>query len=181
MSDDVVNKNDVVNDIVLVLVGAPGAGKTTVGTAVAQRLGLTFTDTDELIADRAGKSIQDIFIEDGEEAFRDLEVEIVGEALQNSAGVLSLGGGAVLRSETQAALEGHNVVWLDVTADIASSRAGLGAPRPVLLGNVRGKMAKLLDARRPVYESVATVTVDASGDNIDDTIEQVASTIRSGM
>ncbi|MFZ1362265.1 MAG: shikimate kinase [Candidatus Nanopelagicales bacterium] len=167
------------NQVVLVLVGAPGAGKTTVGTAVADRLGLAFTDTDELIAERAGKSIQDIFIEDGEETFRDLEVEVVGDALQNGAGVLSLGGGAVLRSETQAALEGHKVVWLDVTADVASTRAGLGAPRPVLLGNVRGQMAKLLQARRPVYESVASVTIDASGDSVEDTIERVIDLVRS--
>lgn len=164
-------------DLVLVLVGAPGSGKTTVGTAVAQQLGLEFTDTDNLIVERAGKTIQDIFIEDGEQAFRDLEVEVVGQALTERAGVLSLGGGAVLRPETQAALEGRHVVWLDVTADVASTRAGLGAPRPVLLGNVRGQMAKLLEERRPVYESVATVTIDASGDNIEDTIKQVVNTI----
>lgn len=165
------------NNLVLVLIGAPGAGKTSVGTAVAEQLGVDFTDTDDLIVQRAGKPIQDIFIEDGEEAFRDLEVEVVAQALAECSGVLSLGGGAVLRPETQAALAGQHVVWLDVTADIASTRAGLGAPRPVLLGNVRGQMAKLLAARRPVYESVATVSVDASQDSIAATIDEVAATI----
>ena len=167
------------NNLVVVLVGAPGAGKTTVGTAVAAQLGVAFTDTDDLIVERAGKPIQDIFIEDGEDVFRDLEVEVVGKALTESTGVLSLGGGAPLRLETQEALQGHNVVWLDVTADVASTRAGLGAPRPVLLGNVRAKMSKLLDARRPVYESVATVTIDTSQDSIEDTIDQVVATTQN--
>lgn len=165
------------SQIALVLVGAPGAGKTTVGTAVAEQLDVPFTDTDELIVERAGKSIQDIFVEDGEDVFRDLEVEVVREALQNSAGILSLGGGAVLRPETQEALSGHHVVWLDVTADVASTRAGLGAPRPVLLGNVRGRMAKLLEARRPVYESVATATIDVSQLSPDETIAAVVATL----
>lgn len=162
---------------ILVIVGAPGAGKTTVGTAVAERLGCEFCDTDQLIELHAGKTVQDIFVDDGEQAFRDLEVAIVAQALSECSGVLSLGGGAVMRAETQTVLQGRNVLWLDVSAEVANKRVGLGVPRPVLLGNVRKQLATLLAARRPVYEAVATITVDSNQEDPEATVERVLALI----
>lgn len=148
---------------VVVLVGPPGAGKTTVGEVLAARLGVAFVDTDQVVERETGRTIADIFIEDGEEAFRALEVAAVGAALEGE-GVVALGGGAVLSEETRARLAGHRVVYLEVGVDDASRRTGLNAARPLLrLGNPRATWVKLLAARRPLYEEVATVVVATDG------------------
>ncbi len=145
----------------VVLVGAPGSGKSTVGALLAARLGLPFVDVDAVIEERAGRSVAEIFADDGEPAFRALEESITAELL-GQPGVLSLGGGAVLSAATRAALRGHRVVWLQVTASTAVSRVGLNEARPLLLGNVRGRLIKLLAERTPLYAEVATerVTTD---------------------
>lgn len=143
----------------LVVVGPPGAGKTTVGALLARRWGLTFRDTDQDVEDQAGKPVSDIFVDDGEAAFRRLEAAAVTAALTSHEGVLALGGGAVLDPSTRAALAGQHVAFLDVGLAEASSRVGLGVTRPLLLGNVRSQLKALLDARRPLYREVATVTV----------------------
>lgn len=148
---------------VIVLVGAPGAGKTTVGRRVARELGVDFADSDELIEMRAGKSVADIFIDDGEQAFRAMEREEISRALARSSGVLALGGGAVLDAATRAALREHTVVWLRVGISSATERVGMNASRPLLLGNVRGTLIRLLDERTPLYEEVATNVVDTDG------------------
>ncbi len=148
---------------VIVLVGAPGAGKTTVGRRVARELGVDFADSDELIEMRAGKSVADIFIDDGEQAFRAMEREEISRALARSSGVLALGGGAVLDAATRAALREHMVVWLRVGISGATERVGMNASRPLLLGNVRGTLIRLLDERTPLYEEVATNVVDTDG------------------
>ncbi len=137
-----------------------GAGKTTVGRLVAASLGVGFADTDELIEAQAGKAVQDIFVEDGEDAFRALEHSTVAQALGEHDGVLSLGGGAVLDPTTQALLAGHRVVFLRVGLANAVKRVGLGTGRPLLLGNVRARVKHLLDERAPIYERLARFTID---------------------
>ena len=163
----------------LVLVGPPGAGKTTVGRLIAGRLGVSFRDTDEDIEAAAGKPVADIFVDDGEATFRELERAAVAEALASAAGVVSLGGGAVLDPSTREKLRGHPVVFLDVGLSAAAGRVGLAASRPLLLGNVRGQLKALLDARRPLYLEVATVRVatdDLAVEAVADEIERLLAT-----
>lgn len=144
----------------VVLVGPMGAGKTTVGGLLAERWGVALRDTDADVEAGAGRSISDLFVDEGEEHFRDLERAAVARALAEHDGVLSLGGGAVLDPATRADLAGHTVVFLRVGLSDAVKRVGLGTGRPLLLGNVRARVKALLDERAPVYEEVATVVVD---------------------
>jgi shikimate kinase len=148
---------------VAVLIGPPGAGKTTVGTLVAAELGVPFRDTDADVEARAGKPVPEIFLDDGEPHFRALEEQAVAAALAGCHGVLALGGGAVLTPGVQAGLAGHTVVYLSVGAAEAAARVGLNRDRPLLLGNPRAQLRALLDARVPTYERLATVTVDTNG------------------
>jgi shikimate kinase len=148
---------------VAVVVGPMGAGKTTVGQAVAEILGVPFADTDAMIEVRAGKAVPEIFIDDGEAAFRALERETVASALASADGVLALGGGSILDEETRALLAGHTVVFLSVELTDAIKRVGLGAGRPLLSVNPRATMKFLLEERRPLYASVATHTVATDG------------------
>ena len=148
---------------VLVLVGPPGAGKTTVGRVLARRLGVGFTDVDALVVERAGKPIADIFLQDGEPAFRGLEREVVAEALDSVDGVLALGGGSVLAAQTRERLRGHVVVHLSVGMADGLRRTGMSTARPLLAGvNPRATFKALLDARAPLYREVATVEVDTN-------------------
>jgi shikimate kinase len=147
----------------VVLVGAPGSGKSTVGALLADRLGLPFADVDAVIESRVGKPVSEIFADDGEAVFRAFEESTTAELLDRP-GVVSLGGGAVLSPATRQALQGHRVVWLQVSAGNAAKRVGLNEARPLLLGNVRGTLIRLLAQRTPLYAEVATETV-----NTDDT------------
>lgn len=148
---------------VCVIVGPPGAGKTTIGELVAAALGVGFRDTDADVEAMAGKSVPDIFVEDGEAAFRTLERQAVAAALASFDGVLALGGGAVMAEQTRAALAGHTVVYLAVDLPDAVKRVGLGAGRPLLVVNPRATLKHLLDQRRPLYDEVATITVVTDG------------------
>lgn len=143
----------------MVLVGPPGAGKTTVAEALAIQLGQTFRDTDRDIEEREGMSVQDIFIDHGEAHFRALEEKAVAAALAEHDGVLALGGGAVLSPATRELLKQHRVIFLDVGLPAAVSRVGMNANRPLLLGNVRAQMKNLMDRRRPLYTEVARFTI----------------------
>ncbi|MGY0541250.1 shikimate kinase [Nocardioides sp. YJ-D4] len=161
----------------IVLVGPMGAGKSTVGALLAARLGVTLRDTDEDIAAAAGKSVQDIFVDEGEAHFRSVEASAVAAALAEHDGVVSLGGGAVLAEQTQILLKEHTVVYLRVGVADAVKRVGLGSGRPMLLGNVRGRIKTLLEERAPIYESVATLVVDTDGRSADDVAAELATAL----
>jgi shikimate kinase len=146
-----------------ILIGPPGAGKSTVGALLAALLGVKFLDADAAIEARAGKPVSDIFIEDGEPVFRELERATVAEAVASHAGVLALGGGAVLDPGTQELLAGQPVVYLETGFAAAAKRVGLDRPRPLLLGNPRAQLRALLEQRLPVYQGLAWITVSTDG------------------
>jgi len=147
----------------VVLVGPPGSGKSTVGALLATRLGVAFKDTDSEVEAAAGMAVSDIFVEQGEERFRELEREAVAASLKEHDGVLSLGGGAVLDASTRALLCDHMVVYLDVELSDATKRVGFNRDRPLLLLNPRAQLHALMEARRPLYEEVASVTISTTG------------------
>ncbi|MEU6218017.1 shikimate kinase [Streptomyces sp. NPDC047022] len=152
----------------VVLVGPMGVGKSTVGQLLADRLGVEYRDTDEDIVADQGRSIADIFVEDGEPVFRALEKEAVHRALAEHQGVLALGGGAILDGETRALLAGQRVVYLSMDVEEAVKRTGLGAARPLLAVNPRRQWRELMEARRHLYEEVATAVVATDGRSPDE-------------
>lgn len=162
----------------VVLIGSPGAGKSSVGRRLAERLGVAFEDTDHIIEADTGMTISDIFVTLGEDEFRRMEVEAVQRALAERDGVLALGGGAVMRDETRDLLRGQTVVWLKVTVSDAVHRVGMNQARPLLLGNVRGTLSALLDKRNPVYAEVATAVVDTTGKSLREVVDEVAKVVR---
>jgi shikimate kinase len=142
-----------------ILIGPPGAGKSTVGPLLAGLLGVGFLDTDSVIEEAVGKPVGDIFIDDGEAAFRALEQPAVAEAIEGHHGILALGSGAILDAGARGLLAGQRVVYLETGFAAVARRSGLDGPRPPLPGNPRGRMRELLEERRPVYENLAWLTV----------------------
>jgi shikimate kinase len=152
----------------LVLVGPPGSGKTTVARVLADRWQIEARDTDADVAEAAGKPVAEIFVDDGEPAFRAMEHVAAARALDEHGGVLALGGGAVLDPATREALAAYRraggvVVFLDVSLAHVASRVGFNQPRPLLLGNPRQRWQALMNERRPVYDEVSTLTVLTDG------------------
>ncbi|MDX3093079.1 shikimate kinase [Streptomyces sp. ME01-24h] len=158
---------------VVVLVGPMGVGKTTVGELLAQRLGTTCRDTDADIVEAEGRPIADIFVEDGEEYFRELEAQAVRAALAEHRGVLALGGGAVLDEDIRGLLTGLPVVFLDMDVAEAVRRVGLDAARPLLAVNPRRQWRELMEARRPLYTEVSRAVVGTEGRTPEDVADAV--------
>jgi shikimate kinase len=162
---------------VAVLIGPPGAGKSTIGPLLAALLGAEFTETDSMVEAVAGKPVSDIFVSDGEPVFRDLERQAVAQALAGRPGVISLGGGAVMDLGTRELLAGHRVVYLRTGFTAAVRRVGLDTPRPLLLGNPRARMRELLDERLPVYEALARITVTTDDRDPQEIADEIAATV----
>jgi shikimate kinase len=159
---------------VAVMVGPPGAGKTTVGGLLAARLGVPFRDNDDDVEATAGKTITEIFADDGEPAFRALERAAVLRNLAEHDGVLGLGGGAVLAEQTREALRGHTVVFLCVGMPEGVRRTSLSSARPLLAGvNPRARYKAMLEARLPIYREVATIEVDTNTRNPDEVVDAI--------
>jgi shikimate kinase len=167
---------------VLVLVGPPASGKTTVGTGVAEILGVPFRDTDADVEDVAGATVADLFVQHGEAHFRALEERAVTSALATHEGVLALGGGAVTSAATRELLVAHGrqggtIVWLDVDLHSAARRVGLSRDRPILGVNPRAMLRTMLEQRAPLYGQVATATVTTAGREPADVIAEVAALV----
>ena len=185
-------KTGTVPELPVILIGAPGAGKTTVGTMLAARLGVPFTDTDAVVEAVAGKLVSDIFISDGEPEFRRLERAAVAATLTGgspgdarsdgtftagtpASGVVGLGGGAVMDERTQAELAGRAVVYLQTGFAELAKRVGLDRARPLLIGtNPRAQLKSLLEQRLPVYGRLAWLTVSTDGREPDDIAAEIA-------
>jgi len=170
---------------VLVLVGPPAAGKTTVGTAVAAALGVEFRDTDHDVEAVAGCTVADLFVQQGEQRFRALEATAVAEALAEHVGVLALGGGAVTQEPTRRLLVAHGraggtVVWLDVDLRSAARRVGLARDRPILGVNPRAMLRTMLEQRAPLYSEVATCTVVTSDRAPEEIVAEILAVVAPG-
>ena len=162
---------------VAILIGPPGAGKTTVGRLLGGLLETEFLDTDDVVEAAAGKPVSDIFISDGEAVFRGLEREAVARTVASHRGILALGGGAVMDPGTRRLLAGQRVVYLETGFAAAAHRTGLDAPRPLLIGNPRTRMRELLAERLPVYEGLAWVTVATDDRAAQEIADEIAATI----
>ena len=147
----------------VVLIGPPGAGKTSIGRALAKELAVDFIDSDAEIEKRVSKKISDIFVEKGEDYFRKIEVEVVGDLLNDFVGVIALGGGAPINGVIREALKVANypVIFIDVSISQAANRIGFNKDRPLLLVNPRQKWISLMSERRPIYEELSTATVSS--------------------
>jgi len=163
-----------------IMIGPPGAGKTTVGALVAGLLGLDFVDTDTVIEQAAGKPVSDIFVQDGEDAFRALERRAAAHLIGSHPGVLALGGGAILDPGTRELLAGRRVIYLETGFVSAVHRTGLDAPRPLLFGNPRARMKTLLEERLPVYAGLAWITVPTDDREPQDIAGEIAARLAPG-
>lgn len=145
----------------VILIGPPGAGKSTIGHALAKKMQAKFADTDALIEAKLDKKIADIFVDLGEPFFRAEELMVLSEVLTSDNGVISLGGGAPISSSAQELLResGATIIFLDISLGKAAARVGFNRDRPLLLGNPRAQWTELMNTRRPIYESLATAIV----------------------
>ena len=148
----------------VILIGPMGSGKTTIGQLLAAKLELPFRDTDLVIEERSGKSVSDIFLEDGEDEFRVFEKKVLRDELLTDDTVLALGGGAPISVDAQSALRAiaSPVIYLDISLAAVAPRIGFNRDRPLLLHNPRGQWQTLMEARRPIYESIADVIIDVN-------------------
>jgi shikimate kinase len=163
-----------------ILIGPPGAGKSTVGRLLAGRLGLGFLDTDDLVEAAAGKPVGDIFIDDGEAQFRALEREAVARAITGQDGVIALGSGAVLDAGTRQRLVGQRVVYLETGFAAVARRTGIDAPHPPLPGNPRARLRALLTDRAALYQELALITEPTDEDDPEQLAEKIAAALALG-
>lgn len=160
----------------IILIGPMGSGKSTIGSALAERHSLQFRDTDQMIVEQTGREISDIFIEDGEEEFRLLEKIILRTALLEDETVLATGGGACISLDAQSALRasGAIVIYLKISLSQVSSRVGFNQGRPLLMGNPRAQWQNLMNVRTPIYESIATYICDVDNKSVDQITEEIS-------
>jgi len=158
----------------IILIGPPGAGKTSVGKALAKKLSLNFLDSDKVVEEKSGKSIPEIFITDGEPAFREMEKAVVIDLIENQDGVIALGGGSVMDLEvSKRLLPMANVVFLDVSISNAAPRVGFNRDRPLLLGNPRQQWIALMEKRRSTYEALAKARVSTDNKKPVEVVEEI--------
>ena len=159
----------------IVLIGPMGSGKSTVAAAISQRLSLSHRDTDEIVIGESGRSISEIFLEDGEDAFRALEKIALRVALLEDETVLSLGGGACMNKDAESALRasGAFIVYLKISLSEVSSRVGFNRDRPLLLGSPRAQWQTLMNERAPIYESLSSYTVDVDGKSAEKIVDEI--------
>jgi len=148
----------------VILIGPMGSGKTTIGQLLAAELKVAFRDTDHVIEEKSGRSVADIFLEDGEDEFRALEKKVLRDELLSDDTVLALGGGAPISMDAQSALRAiaSPVIYLDISLATVAPRIGFNRDRPLLLHNPRGQWQTLMGARRPIYESIADTIIDVN-------------------
>jgi shikimate kinase len=164
----------------VILIGPMGVGKSTVGRLLAKRLGVAFVDADDVLVDREGRSISDIFVDEGEPYFRSVERRVTLELLRAREGVLALGGGAPIQDEIGAALAGLPVVFLDVGIADAASRIGFDTSRPLLAVNPRATWIAMMSARRGTYEALARWRVDTAGRAPEEVVDEIAALVTDG-
>ena len=159
----------------LILIGPPGCGKSTVGAALAQKLTIDFIDTDVAIESSYGHKISDIFVDKGEEFFRDLEFDTLGQSLMVQDCVLSLGGGAPIAQRAQNILKTAKapIFFLDVSLAVAAPRVGFNRDRPLLLGNPRAQWQSLAETRRPIYESLASFVIKVDAMSVEEVVDAI--------
>ena len=158
----------------IILIGPPGAGKTSVGKALAKKLSLNFLDSDKVVEEKSGKSISEIFITDGEPAFREMERAAVIDLIESQDGVIALGGGSVMDLEvSKRLLPMANVVFLDVSISNAAPRVGFNRDRPLLLGNPRQQWIALMEKRRSTYEALAKARVSTDNKKPVEVVEEI--------
>ena len=159
----------------LILIGPPGCGKSTVGAALAQKLTIDFVDTDVAVESSYGHKISDIFVDKGEEFFRDLEFDTLGKSLMVQDCVLSLGGGAPIAQRAQDILKTAKtpIFFLDVSLAVAAPRVGFNRDRPLLLGNPRAQWQSLAETRRPIYESLASFVIKVDAMSVEEVVDAI--------
>ena len=159
----------------IVLIGPPGSGKSTVGRSIARRLNRKFIDTDSVIEEKSKRRISEIFIDEGEEFFRKLELDALEETLLVPDSIISLGGGAPIKQEAQDLIVGSNVyvVFLDISLAGAAPRVGFNRDRPLLLGNPRAQWQSLNEIRRPIYEKLATFSIKVDDMSVDQIVGEI--------
>ena len=145
-----------------VLIGPPGAGKSSVARQLGRILDCQVVDTDSVIEKKSGKTISEIFVEDGETKFREIEREVVLDEIKNNESVLALGGGSVLNAEIAQSLRDNSVpvIYLEVSISQAAPRVGFNKDRPLLTMNPRQQWLALMEVRRPIYEGLASFKVN---------------------
>jgi len=164
----------------LILIGPMGSGKTTIGKLMANKLNVPFRDTDEVIVAQTGKSVSEIFLEEGEDAFRLLEKAVLRQELLSDDTVLALGGGAPISIDAQSALRAiaSPVIYFDISLASVAPRIGFNRDRPLLLSNPRGQWETLMQERRPIYEAIADKVIDVNGKSEQDIVNEISAVIK---